>query len=84
MSTNHLSRREFLARSAAVGSGLVIGFTLPGAVRRVLAEEAPKAPLKVNPNAFIRIAPDDLVTILLKHSEMGQGISTSLPMAVAE
>ena len=84
MSTNDLSRREFLARSTAVGSGLVIGFTFPGAVRRLLAEEAPKAPLKVDPNAFVRIGPDDTVTILLKHSEMGQGISTSLPMAVAE
>jgi len=84
MSWNPLSRREFLAQSAAVGSGLVIGFTFFGAVRRVLAEEAPKAPLKVDPNAFVRIGSDDTVTILLKHSEMGQGIATSLPMAVAE
>jgi len=84
MSRNPLSRREFLVRSAAVSSGLVIGFTFPSTVRRALAQEAPKAPLKVDPNAFIRIGPDDTVTILLKHSEMGQGISTSLPMAVAE
>jgi isoquinoline 1-oxidoreductase beta subunit len=57
---------------------------LPGAVRSALAEEAAPAARKVVPNAFIRIATDDTVTILLKHSEMGQGISTSMPMAVAE
>jgi isoquinoline 1-oxidoreductase beta subunit len=79
-----LSRRAFLARSAAAGGGLVIGLCLPDAVDRAVAEETASAARKVAPNAFIRIAPDDTVTILLKHSEMGQGISTSLPMAVAE
>jgi isoquinoline 1-oxidoreductase subunit beta len=78
------SRRAFLARSAAAGGGLVIGFSLPAAVRGALAQETPPAARKVVPNAFIRIAPDDTVTILLKHVEMGQGVSTSLPMAVAE
>jgi len=74
----------YLAGSAAAGGGLVIGLCLPGAVRSALAEEAAPAARKVVPNAFIRIATDDTVTILLKHSEMGQGISTSMPMAVAE
>jgi isoquinoline 1-oxidoreductase beta subunit len=78
------SRRVFLARSAAAGGGLVIGVSLPDSVRRALAQETPPAARKVVPNAFIRIAPDDTVTILLKHVEMGQGVSTSLPMAVAE
>ncbi|HYU33132.1 MAG TPA: xanthine dehydrogenase family protein molybdopterin-binding subunit [Thermoanaerobaculia bacterium] len=79
-----LSRRAFLTRSAMAGGGLVIGLSLPGPVRRLFAQEAPTAAKKIVPNAFIRIAPDDTVTILLKHSEMGQGIYTSLPMVVAE
>jgi isoquinoline 1-oxidoreductase beta subunit len=78
------SRRAFLARSAAAGGGLVIGFSLPRAGRTALAQETPAAARKVVPNAFIRIAPDDTVTVLLKHVEMGQGVSTSLPMAIAE
>jgi len=79
-----LSRRAFLTRSAMAGGGLLIGMALPPVVRRVFAQEAAPAAKKIVPNAFLRIAPDDTVTVFLKHSEMGQGVSTSLPMAVAE
>ena len=56
----------------------------PPPSRRAFAQDAAPAARQVVPNAFVRIAPDDTVTILLKHSEMGQGVSTSLPMVVAE
>jgi isoquinoline 1-oxidoreductase beta subunit len=67
-----------------VGGGLLIGLSLPSGLRRAFAQEAARPAPKIVPNAFIRIAPDDTVTILLKHSEMGQGVFTSLPMVVAE
>ena len=35
-------------------------------------------------NAWVRITPDDTVTLLLSQSEMGQGVYTSLPMILAE
>jgi isoquinoline 1-oxidoreductase subunit beta len=35
-------------------------------------------------NAFLRIGDDETVTVLLSHSEMGQGIWTTLPMLVNE
>lgn len=81
-----LSRRAFLTHTAVAGGGLLIGLSLPTTVRRVFAQEAAPAAAarKVVPNAFIRIAPDDTITILLKHSEMGQGVSTSMPMVIAE
>src|SRR3546814_6516818 len=36
------------------------------------------------PNAFIRVAPDNTVTVLIKHIEMGQGTFTGLATLVAE
>ncbi|TAH39607.1 MAG: xanthine dehydrogenase family protein molybdopterin-binding subunit [Planctomycetota bacterium] len=89
MSRPQPSRRDFLARTTAAGTGLVIGFHLPGGSGsrgRVGGHGAAAAAAtrEAALNAFLRIAPDDTVTVLIKHSEMGQGVSTSLPMAVAE
>jgi len=76
------SRREFLKSSALVTGGLVIAFTVPGARRFARAERTAAGPFA--PNAFLRVGSDDSVTVLLAHSEMGQGICTALPMLVAE
>jgi isoquinoline 1-oxidoreductase beta subunit len=73
------SRRDFLKSSAAMGGGLVIGFALPGAAR--FAEAATAA---FQPSAFIRITPDNVVTVIVGLSEMGQGVLTAIPMLVAE
>jgi isoquinoline 1-oxidoreductase beta subunit len=76
------SRRDFLKTSAVAGGGLVIAFTVPGAKRLAMAGIVPTGAFE--PNAFLRIGTDDTVTVLLAHSEMGQGIWTSLPMLIAE
>ena len=77
------SRRDFLKTTAIVSGGLVIAFIVPGAGRFALAQPAPPAALPP-PNAFLRVGADDTVTVLLSHSEMGQGIWTALPMLIAE
>ncbi|MCU0685586.1 MAG: xanthine dehydrogenase family protein molybdopterin-binding subunit [Polyangiaceae bacterium] len=74
-----LSRRQMLA---GTGAGLVLSFTIEP--RSALAAPKPPAPKPLEPNAFLRIAPDESVTVLLAHSEMGQGIWTGLAMVVAE
>jgi isoquinoline 1-oxidoreductase beta subunit len=80
------SRRRFLKSTAAIGAGLVVAFVVPGARRFAQAapEDAAAASTGLQPNAYLRIAPDDTVTVLLAHSEMGQGIWTTLAMLVAE
>ena len=77
-----LDRRDFLKSGAAGAVGLVIGFYLPGS--RAVAELAPVAPGASALNAWIRIASDESVTIVIDKSEMGQGIITSLSMLAAE
>ncbi len=75
------SRRTFLKVSAIAGGGLAIGVFLP-AVSRFAEAAAPKQPFA--PNAWIRIGTDNVVTVIVDKSEMGQGVYTSLPMLVAE
>lgn len=81
-----LTRREFLKTAALSTAGLVVAFYVPLRGRFANAAEAPPAgpPGLAPANAFLRIAPDDTITVLLAHSEMGQGIWTSLPMVIAE
>ena len=78
MKTNHVSsRRKFLKQSAAIGGGLTVGFTFPGAL-------AQKADGATEINAWVVIRPDDAIIIRYARSEMGQGSMTSAPMLVAE
>ena len=76
-----LSRRQLLQRSLLSGAGLFVAFHVP---RKALAAPEPPAKKPPDPNAFVRVAPDDTVTVLLAHSEMGQGVWTGLSMLVAE
>ena len=75
-------RRTFLKAGAALGAGLTLGFYLPPGRAARQAAAATATPFA--PNAFLRIAPDNAVTVLVKHLEMGQGVYTGLPMLVAE
>jgi isoquinoline 1-oxidoreductase beta subunit len=75
-----ISRRDFIRTGLVFGSGLVLAchFNLPK------PEKLQGRPAAFAPNAFLRVDVDGSVTIVVNHSEMGQGVYTSLPMIVAE
>ena len=81
--TLRVPRRDFLKTSAAIGGGLCFAAYVPELAARPL-KDSPANDASFAPNAFVRIAPDDSVTIIANHSEMGQGIYTSLPMLLNE
>ena len=68
-----ISRRDLLQAGAA--GGALYAFHLP------LAQAAPAG---FAPNAFIRIAGDGRVTLVMPQVEMGQGVYTSIAMIMAE
>src|SRR5256885_9944810 len=74
-----LSRRQFLKLTTLAGSGLTLGMVLPGCGTGPGGAAA--GPLVM---PFVRIAPDNTVTVTCKHLEAGQGVWTGLPAIVAE
>jgi isoquinoline 1-oxidoreductase beta subunit len=89
MNTPHapgLSRRSFLKFSALAGGGLLLGLYSKSSLLNA-AEVGRPTPATLgdfSPNLFVRISPDGTVTIICHKPEVGQGISTALPMLVAE
>ena len=71
------SRRQFLVGAAAAGAGLSISFRVPGARAAADAELDPF-------NGYVTIAPDNTVTILSAHMDMGQGCYFGIATLVAE
>ena len=72
-----VTRRVFFHSSGTAGAGLAIAFYLPEVAQRSQSKA-------FEPNAYIRISSDNVVTLWVTRSEMGQGVRTSLPAALAE
>ncbi|MEN9433875.1 MAG: hypothetical protein RLZZ422_1464 [Pseudomonadota bacterium] len=86
----NLSRRQWLKSTAVTSAGLTLGVYFGEA----LAKDEPSTPATQStseatsttfePNAFVRISPDNTVTVIVKHLEMGQGSHTGLASLVAD
>ena len=79
-----INRRQFILASAVVGGGVLIGYSAsqPSRHRRANDEIAQGTERFVT--SFIKIEPNNVITIYVPHSEMGQGIHTSLAMMAAD
>ncbi len=80
-----VSRRTFL-QAVGVGGGLLIGSGFLASSAAVNAADKPASLTTDAPvfNAFLKITPDSKVTMVVKHLDMGQGVSTGLASLVAE
>jgi isoquinoline 1-oxidoreductase subunit beta len=79
-----LNRRQFIKVGAVTGAGLLIACQTPILGNAAAPDHGVRTGGGFIPNAWIRIAPDDMVTVMVKHTELGQGTSTGLCMIVAE
>jgi len=78
------SRRFVIVSSVAAAGGLAIGWALYPYNTLGRARELAAADGETVLTHWVRIAPDDTVTVFVPHSDMGQGVQTALPMMLAE
>ncbi len=82
MINNLHSRRSFLKGTTLATGGILLSLQLPDA-GRTRAAFAASGPAPFIPNAFVKID-DQGVTLIMPHTEVGQGIYTSSAMMMAE
>ncbi|MEM8546608.1 MAG: molybdopterin cofactor-binding domain-containing protein, partial [Pseudomonadota bacterium] len=82
-----LTRRTFLTASSLGTAGFLVGCgqRSEAPVGSADVAAAPVAPaVQTDLNAFVRVGSDNKVTVIVKHLDKGQGVSTGLPTIVAE
>ena len=83
-SYSQVNRRSFMKLGAAVGGGLVLGFTWGSCNSAAETEVIVGSTEWVNMNAFLSIGNTGQVTIMSPNPEIGQNVKTSMPMIIAE
>ncbi len=79
-----VSRREFIRVTSLAGGGFMLSLALPGEAWAQAANALDDTAKVFTPSPFIKITPENIITILAKSPETGQGVRTALPMIVAE
>lgn len=78
---SRVSRRSFLRLSVVAGGGMLAAWHIPSSAAEIESTAVSGA---LQPNAFVRITPDNQITIITAAAEIGQGSLTAIPMLVAE
>ena len=75
-----LNRRQFIGAGSA--TGVALGFNIAGC--DVVSSTAVDELGRFAPSPWLRIGTDNVITIFVSESEMGQGVFTALPTLIAE
>lgn len=81
---SQIDRRSFLVSGATALGGLIVAFHVPSGLNKVFAASPEAQKLLYPPNAFIRIAPDNTITVVINRLEMGQGPHTALAQLLGD
>lgn len=81
---NKWTRRAFLSTGVIAGTGLVVGVAMRPGNRAQDLKELVAGEGETLVHAYVKIDADNIVTAIIPHSEMGQGIHTSLAQMVAD
>src|SRR3954451_21659247 len=83
--TKPVDRRSFLRVSAIAGGGVLLAsYAKLADAAEAFGGASATGAAEFAPNAFIRMTPDGIVTIIAKNPEIGQGVKTMLPMLIAD
>ncbi len=82
---HRIERRSFIKATTAAAGGLLLGVYIPQDGSGIVeAQFGPPGGGAINPNAFVRIGSDDVVTLIIHKPDNGQGTETSIAMLLAE
>lgn len=78
------TRRAFITTGVLTGGALVLGVAIRpgnrvGKVKGMISSSG-----ETVMNIWLKIAPDNTITVIVPHAEMGQGTHTALPMMLAD
>jgi len=79
-----ISRRRLILSTAAIGGGVLIGYATTRPSRHSMANQLLTEDGKSFVTSWLKLDRDNTVTIYVPHSEMGQGVHTSLAMMAAD
>jgi isoquinoline 1-oxidoreductase subunit beta len=78
------TRRRFILGTTIIGGGLLLGYAVTRPSKHTVANRDLAHAGQSFLTTWLRITPDNIVTVIVPHSEMGQGVLTSLPMMAAD
>jgi isoquinoline 1-oxidoreductase beta subunit len=79
-----LTRRAFLTAGLIIGGGLIVGVAIRPGHRTPKLAKFMQHDDEVLVNAWVKLLPDNSVTVIVSHAEMGQGAQSALAIMLAD